>query len=45
MPSYFCGPILKVQVSTSVCYIWPARNISMSLAYIGMSGSDVAALV
>jgi hypothetical protein len=31
---------------TSVCYIWPAHNISMSLAYIDTSGrGKVAALV
>jgi hypothetical protein len=30
---------------TSVSYTWPACDISMSLAYIGMSSSEVAALV
>jgi hypothetical protein len=30
---------------TSVCYIWLARDISMSLAYIGMLGREVAVLV
>jgi hypothetical protein len=32
--------------STSVCYIWPARDILMSLAYVATSGTgEVAALV
>jgi hypothetical protein len=32
--------------STSVRHIWPERDISMSLAYIGTSGrEEVAALV
>jgi hypothetical protein len=28
---------------TNVCYIWPAHDISMSLAYIGTSGRGVVA--
>jgi hypothetical protein len=30
---------------TSACYMWPVHDISMSLAYIGKSGGEVAMLV
>jgi hypothetical protein len=33
--------MLKVQV----CYVWPACDISMSLAYVGSLDREVAALV
>jgi hypothetical protein len=29
----------------SACYLWAARDSSMSLAYVGTSGSEVAVLV
>jgi hypothetical protein len=30
---------------TSVCYIWPARDISLSLAYIGTPGRGEVAVL
>jgi hypothetical protein len=36
---------VNYKLGTSVCYIWPACNISISLAYVGTSGREVAAVV